>query len=81
MFLPSLPHSGLNLFLAAPLTLANTSVQCILDRKPGSELIEAEEGGPGPGPSPQGSEANMILRPVSKLTAYVGLAPISESDT
>ena len=79
MFLPSLPNSSLNLFLAAPLALANTSVQCILDRKPGSELIEAEEGGPGP--SPQGSEANMILRPVSKLTAYVGLAPISESDT
>ena len=79
MFLPSLPNSGSNLFLATPLALANTSVQCILDRKPGSELIEAEEGGPGP--SLQGSEANMILRPVSKLTAYVGLAPISEFDT
>ena len=79
MFLPSLPNSGLNLFLAAPLALANTSVQCILDRKPSSKLIKAEEGGPGP--SPQGSEANMILRPISKLTAYVGLAPISESDT
>ena len=79
MFLPSLPNSGSNLFLAAPLALANTSVQCILDRKPGSELIEVEEGGLGP--SPQGSEANMILMPVSKLTAYVGLAPINESDT
>ena len=79
MFLPSLPNSGSNLFLATPFALANTSMQCILDRKPGSELIEVEEGGLGP--SPQGSEANMILRPVFKLTAYIGLAPISESDT
>ena len=79
MFLPSLPNFGPNLFLAAPLALSDISVQCILDKKPGSELIEAGEGGPGL--SPQGLEADMILRPVSKLTASVGPAPIYEFGT